>query len=74
MRAETCAGWCAPRTPAPPQYRREGRVVSSLLPFTEGTLVADITPRKGQTPYVLFGNLLALAVTAALAGIAWRIR
>ena len=38
------------------------------------TLTADVVPRKGQTPYVLFGNLLALATTAALAGLAWRIR
>jgi apolipoprotein N-acyltransferase len=52
----------------------KGYVVARLAPFTAATLTADIVPRKGQTPYVLFGNLLALAATAALAGIAWRIR
>jgi apolipoprotein N-acyltransferase len=76
MRALETSRWMvrATNTGATAAIDEKGRVVSSLLPFTEGTLVADITPRKGQTPYVLFGNLLALAVTAALAGIAWRIR
>jgi apolipoprotein N-acyltransferase len=76
MRALETSRWMvrATNTGATAAIDEKGRVVSSLTPFTEGTLVADITPRKGQTPYVLFGNLLALAVTAALAGIAWRIR
>ena len=51
----------------------KGRVVARLAPFTSATLTADIVPRKGQTPYVLFGNLLALAATLVLGGIAWRI-
>ncbi len=76
MRALETSRWMvrATNTGATAAIDEKGRVVSSLVPFTEGTLVADITPRKGQTPYVLFGNLLALVVTAALAGIAWRIR
>jgi apolipoprotein N-acyltransferase len=76
MRALETSRWMvrATNTGATAAIDEKGRVVSSLAPFTEGTLVADITPRRGQTPYVLFGNLLALAVTAALAGIAWRIR
>jgi len=76
MRALETSRWMvrATNTGATAAIDEKGRVVSSLTPFTEGTLVADITPRKGQTPYVLFGNLLALAATAALAGIAWRIR
>ena len=51
----------------------KGRVVSRLDAFTAGTLMADVVPRKGRTPYVLFGNLAALALAVALAGIASRI-
>jgi apolipoprotein N-acyltransferase len=76
VRALETSRWMvrATNTGATAAIDEKGRVVASLVPFTTGTLVADITPRKGQTPYVLFGNLLALAGTAALAGIAWRIR
>jgi apolipoprotein N-acyltransferase len=51
----------------------KGRVASRLAAFTVGTLTADVVPRKGQTPYVLFGNLAAVALALALAGIASRI-
>jgi apolipoprotein N-acyltransferase len=63
----------ATNTGATAAIDEKGRVVGRLAPFTAGTLTADVTPRKGQTPYVLFGNLLALALAAVLALIAWSI-
>jgi apolipoprotein N-acyltransferase len=63
----------ATNTGATAAIDEKGHVVARLEPFTTGTLTADVTPRKGQTPYVLFGNLLALALAAAVAAIAWRI-
>jgi len=76
VRALETSRWMvrATNTGATAVVDEKGYVVSSLRPFTQGILVTDLTPRKGQTPYVLFGNLVALAATAALAGIAWRIR
>lgn len=50
-----------------------GHVVSRLPPFTAGTLVAEVIPRKGRTPYVLVGNALALVLAALAAAIAVRI-
>jgi apolipoprotein N-acyltransferase len=75
MRALETSRWMvrATNTGVTAAIDEKGRVLSRLDAFTAGTLVADIVPRKGQTPYVLFGNLAALALTAALAGIAWRI-
>jgi apolipoprotein N-acyltransferase len=63
----------ATNTGATAAIDEKGRVAGRLAPFTVGTLTADVTPRKGQTPYVLFGNLLAVVMGAALAGIAWSI-
>jgi len=76
VRALETSRWMvrATNTGATAAIDEKGHVVSSLAPFTAGTLIVDITPRKGQTPYVLLGNFLALAAAAALAGIAWRIR
>lgn len=75
VRALETARWMvrATNTGASAAIDEKGHVVARLEPFTAGTLTADIVPRKGQTPYVLFGNLAALALTAALGGIAWRI-
>jgi apolipoprotein N-acyltransferase len=75
MRALETSRWMvrATNTGVTAAIDEKGRVVSRLGAFTAGTLIADVVPRKGQTPYVLFGNLAALALTAALAGIAWRI-
>ena len=42
-----------------------GRVVSRLPAFTRGTLLADVVPREGMTPYARTGNLPALAITLA---------
>ncbi|HUQ27924.1 MAG TPA: apolipoprotein N-acyltransferase [Usitatibacter sp.] len=63
----------ATNTGATAAIDEKGRVVARLAPFTAGTLIADVTPRKGQTPYVLFGNLLAIACALVLAAIAWNI-
>jgi apolipoprotein N-acyltransferase len=75
MRALEASRWMvrATNTGVTAAIDEKGRVVSRLDAFTAGTLIADVVPRKGQTPYVLFGNLAALALTAALAAIAWRI-
>ncbi len=50
-----------------------GHVVARLPAFTTGTLIAEVAPRKGQTPFVLFGNFPAVILAVALAAIAWRI-
>ena len=44
-----------------------GRVDKALPPFTLGALVADVQGYAGLTPYVRFGNVLALAL--ALVGL-----
>lgn len=44
-----------------------GRVAKALPPFTMGALVADVQGYAGLTPYVRFGNVLALAL--ALVGL-----
>ena len=76
MRALETSRWMvrATNTGVTAAIDEKGRVVSRLEAFTAGTLTADVTPRKGQTPYVLFGNLAALVLSGALAGLAWRIR
>jgi apolipoprotein N-acyltransferase len=73
VRALETSRWMvrATNTGASAAIDQTGHVVSRLAPFTAATLVADITPRKGQTPYVLFGNLLALALTAGLGFLGW---
>jgi apolipoprotein N-acyltransferase len=43
-----------------------GRVVSRLPAFTAGTLVADVVPRSGMTPYGRTGNLPVLAIVGAV--------
>jgi apolipoprotein N-acyltransferase len=63
----------ATNTGATAAIDEKGRVVAQLAPFTTGTLIADVIPRKGQTPYVLFGNFLPVLLAGALAAIAWRI-
>ena len=47
-----------------------GRVVSALPAFTQGTLVADIQPREGLTPYSRWGDWPALALLVAAIGAA----
>ncbi|HET8584664.1 MAG TPA: apolipoprotein N-acyltransferase, partial [Casimicrobiaceae bacterium] len=43
-----------------------GRVVSRLPEYTQGTLMADVVPRKGMTPYARTGNLPSLAIVGAM--------
>ena len=42
-----------------------GRVVSRLPEYTQGTLLVDVVPRIGMTPYARTGNLPTLAIVAA---------
>lgn len=51
-----------------------GRVAARLPAFTAGTLVHSIEPRTGMTPYARAGNVPALVMLAALAGLALRRR
>lgn len=44
-----------------------GRVVARLPAFTTGTLVTDIVPRDGLTPYARWGNSVALVLVVLLA-------
>jgi apolipoprotein N-acyltransferase len=44
----------------------QGRVVSRLAAFTAGTLVAEVVPRRGTTPYVRAGNFAAITLAVAL--------
>jgi apolipoprotein N-acyltransferase len=76
LRAMEASRWMvrATNTGASAAIDERGRVKASLEPFTAATLTTDIVPRKGQTPFVLFGNLLAMAAAAAVGGVAWRIR
>ena len=48
-----------------------GRVVSRLPQFTRGTLVQEVTPRAGTTPYVYWGNAGALALVLLVAAPVW---
>jgi apolipoprotein N-acyltransferase len=47
-----------------------GRVVKRLPWFTAGTLLTEVVPMGGLTPYARWGNYAALILIAALAGIA----
>ena len=41
-----------------------GREIARLPAFTQGTLRVEVPPRAGTTPFVLWGNALALALAA----------
>jgi apolipoprotein N-acyltransferase len=49
-----------------------GFEIDRLAAFTQGTLRVDVAPRSGTTPYVLWGNGLALALAALGLAIALR--
>ena len=49
-----------------------GHVVAQLPVFTRGTLLQDVVPRAGSTPYVRIGNWGTLALVALLAFAAFR--
>ena len=51
-----------------------GRVASRLPGFTTGTLVAEVVPMSGMTPYAYWGNYGALLLIGALAAVALRRR
>ncbi len=48
-----------------------GRVQAQLAPHQRGTLAATVQGMAGMTPYIRFGNLLFLAVSALALGGAW---
>ena len=64
MRALETGRWMvrATNTGASAAIDEKGRLVSRLPPFTVGTLVASVVPRKGSTPYSRWGNAAALAL------------
>jgi apolipoprotein N-acyltransferase len=73
MRALETGRWMvrATNTGATAAIDETGRVTARLPAFTAGTLVADIVPREGATPYVRTGNvpvlaIIAIAIAAAL--------
>ena len=76
MRALETGRWMvrATNTGATAAIDASGRVVSRLPEFTEGTLVAEVTPRSGATPYVRWGNAPALALAAGLGLLAVALR
>jgi apolipoprotein N-acyltransferase len=51
----------------------QGRVAARLPVYTKATLRTTIEPRRGSTPYIRWGNSLALALIAAgLLAAAWK--
>ncbi|HUJ01202.1 MAG TPA: apolipoprotein N-acyltransferase [Usitatibacter sp.] len=67
MRALETGRWMvrATNTGVTAAVDERGRVVSRLPGFTQGTLLADVVPRNGMTPYARTGNLPTLAIVAA---------
>ena len=49
----------------------KGRVQHYLAPLTTGVLTATVQGYRGNTPYILFGNSLALALGALMLMLAW---
>jgi apolipoprotein N-acyltransferase len=48
----------------------DGRVLSDLPWFTRGVLEVTIAGRRGETPYLRYGDAIALAIAAAVAAAA----
>ena len=74
MRALESGRWMvrSTNTGASAAIDERGRIVSRLPEFTAGTLIQDVVPREGATPYVRWGNapaVIACAIIALLA--AW---
>ena len=44
----------------------DGRVIAELPWFTRGVLEVEIAGRRGETPYLRFGDAIPLAVAALL--------
>jgi apolipoprotein N-acyltransferase len=62
----------ATNTGATAAIDERGRVVSQLPTFTKGTLIANVVPRMGSTPYSRWGDYPALLLMALLAFRAFR--
>jgi apolipoprotein N-acyltransferase len=75
MRALETGRWMvrATNTGATAAIDPKGRIASRLPDFTRGTLVAQVEPRSGMTPYAQWGNWPAVCIALALALVAaWR--
>jgi apolipoprotein N-acyltransferase len=74
VRALEAGRWMvrATNTGATAAIDETGRVVSRLPNFTRGTLIANVVPRAGSTPYSRWGNYPALILMALLALWTWR--
>lgn len=72
MRALETGRWMvrSTNTGATAAIDSRGRVVSRLPQFTAGTLIENVEPRTGMTPYAHAGNAPALLLAAALAFLA----
>jgi apolipoprotein N-acyltransferase len=68
MRALETGRWMlrATNTGATAAIDPQGVVVARLANFTRGTLVQEVVPMKGSTPYSRWGDVPALAIVAAL--------
>ncbi|HET7729355.1 MAG TPA: apolipoprotein N-acyltransferase [Usitatibacter sp.] len=73
MRAIETGRWVvrSTNTGATAAIDERGRVVSRLPAFTAGTLLENVTPRNGMTPYARFGNVPALALVLLLGAAGW---
>ena len=49
----------------------EGELLETSAQFQEAMLSRDVTPRKGSTPYVNFGNVPVLALSFLIIGVFW---
>ena len=75
MRALETGRWMvrATNTGATAAIDPKGRIASRLPDFTRGTLIANVEPRTGMTPYARWGNWPAVCLAAAIALVAaWR--
>ena len=75
MRALETGRWMvrATNTGATAAIDPKGRIASRLPDFTRGTLIANVEPRTGMTPYAQWGNWPAVCLAAAIALVAaWR--
>lgn len=72
MRALETGRWMvrSTNTGASAAIDERGRVVSRLPPFTAGTLVEQVPPFEGATPYVRWGNLPLPVVFGAIMALA----
>jgi apolipoprotein N-acyltransferase len=76
MRALETGRWMvrATNTGASAAIDPKGRVRSRLPPFVAGTLVAEVTPMQGMTPYARIGDLPVVILAVGLLAFASRRR